>query len=75
VAVTTRRRRGQTNVRELGLCKLERIVRISLSSPQKSAKRNNKKVLRCTAAEEIQTEKPIELPIFPLPLVLFPGTK
>jgi Lon protease-like protein len=30
-------------------------------------------VIKCTASEEAHADRPIELPIFPLPLVLFPG--
>ncbi|CAK9220370.1 unnamed protein product [Sphagnum tenellum] len=30
-------------------------------------------LIKCTASEEAHADRPIELPIFPLPLVLFPG--
>jgi len=30
-------------------------------------------IIKCTASEEAHADRPIELPIFPLPLVLFPG--
>ncbi len=30
-------------------------------------------IIKCTASEEAHAHRPIELPIFPLPLVLFPG--
>ncbi|XP_024367423.1 uncharacterized protein [Physcomitrium patens] len=50
---------------------------IRLSAPSQKTQKLTKQrcgAVRCSAGgEEILTEKPIELPIFPLPLVLFPG--
>lgn len=60
----------QSNIRSSGQL-FERISLLSQRSGKKT--RQQRDVVKCAASEEVQTEKPVELPIFPLPLVLFPG--